>query len=132
MRYLALAGRIAFSLIFLTTPKGHFTAAYVGYATQQGVPLPGLLVPFSAVVAVIGALSIILGYHTKAGAWLIVIFLVPVTLYMHRFWSVTDPMMHGLQVAMFMKNLSILGGALLIAQFGAGPVSLDARRSASL
>jgi putative oxidoreductase len=28
---------------------------------------------------------------------------------------------------MFMKNLSIMGGALLIAYFGAGPMSLDAR-----
>jgi uncharacterized membrane protein YphA (DoxX/SURF4 family) len=30
---------------------------------------------------------------------------------------------------MFLKNLSILGGALLVTQFGAGPLSLDARRS---
>jgi len=30
---------------------------------------------------------------------------------------------------MFMKNISMLGGALLISQFGAGPLSLDARRS---
>jgi putative oxidoreductase len=78
---------------------------------------------------VLGAISIILGYHAKVGAWLIVVFLVPVTLYMHRFWSVTDPMMHGLQLAMFMKNLSMLGGALMIAHFGAGPLSLDARRT---
>jgi putative oxidoreductase len=34
-----------------------------------------------------------------------------------------------MQMIMFMKNVSILGGALLISQFGAGPVSLDARRS---
>jgi putative oxidoreductase len=36
-------------------------------------------------------------------------------------------MMRMMQQAMFMKNLGLLGGALLIAYFGAGPVSLDER-----
>jgi SAM-dependent methyltransferase len=48
---------------------------------------------------------------------------------MHKFWTVTDPMMAQIQMILFMKNLSMLGGALLISQFGAGPFSLDARRS---
>jgi uncharacterized membrane protein YphA (DoxX/SURF4 family) len=34
-----------------------------------------------------------------------------------------------MQMIMFMKNAWILGGALLISQFGAGPLGLDARRS---
>jgi putative oxidoreductase len=38
-------------------------------------------------------------------------------------------MMFQMQMVMFMKNLAILGGALLISQFGAGPLSLDARRA---
>jgi putative oxidoreductase len=50
-----------------------------------------------------------------------------VTLMMHNFWAIADPQMAQLQQGMFMKNLSMLGGALLIAHFGAGPVSLDAR-----
>ncbi len=61
-------------------------------------------------------------------AWLLVLFLVPVTLAMHNFWAVHDPMMAQIQMAMFMKNVSILGGALLISQFGSGPLSLDSRR----
>jgi putative oxidoreductase len=47
---------------------------------------------------------------------------------MHQFWVVSDPMMYQVQFAMFMKNVSMLGGALLISQFGSGPWSLDARR----
>jgi len=47
---------------------------------------------------------------------------------MHNFWAVKDPMMAQMQMAMFMKNVSMLGGALLISQFGAGPLSLDAKR----
>jgi putative oxidoreductase len=59
----------------------------------------------------------------------LVLFLVPVTLAMHNFWAVQDPTMAQIQMAMFMKNVSILGGALLISQFGSGPLSLDARRN---
>jgi putative oxidoreductase len=108
---------------------GHFTPQYVGYAAHQGVPLPGLLVPLSGVIAMLGGLSIVLGYRAKIGAWLLVVFLVLVTPMMHNFWAVTDPMMAGLQLALFMKNVSMLGAALLIAHFGAGPLSLDARRT---
>jgi putative oxidoreductase len=74
----------------------------------------------------LGALSIILGFKARLGGWLIVLFLIPVTFVMHRFWEVKDPMMQQMQMAMFMKNLSMLGGAFIIAYFGAGPLSIDA------
>jgi putative oxidoreductase len=48
---------------------------------------------------------------------------------MHKFWTVTDPMMAQIQMIMFMKNVAMLGGALLISQFGAGQWSLDAWRT---
>jgi putative oxidoreductase len=50
-----------------------------------------------------------------------------VTLAMHAFWAIPDPMMRMMQQAFLMKNLGLLGGALLIAYFGAGPVSFDER-----
>src|SRR5205823_715667 len=109
------------------TVMGHFSPGYIAYAPQAGVPAPGLLVPLSGVIATLGGLSVTLGYKAKVGAWLLVLFLVPVSLAMHNFWAVTDPMMHGMQLAMFMKNVSMLGAALLITQVGAGPLSLDAR-----
>jgi putative oxidoreductase len=93
------------------------------------VPFASVAVPFSGVLALAGGLSILLGYRAKIGAWLIALFLIPVTLMMHKFWTVHDPMMAQIQMVMFMKNMAILGGALLISQFGAGPLSLDARRS---
>ncbi len=128
MVYLVPLGRFLYSLIFLMTVMGHFSAGYIGYAAQAGVPAPGLLVPLSGVIAILGGLSITLGYKAKIGGWLIVLFLVPVTFKMHNFWAVTDPMMRGMQIALFMKNVSMLGAALLITHFGAGPLSLDARR----
>ena len=105
----------------------HFSSQTIAFAASQGVPLAAVIVPLSGLVAFAGGLSILLGYRAKLGAWLIVIFLIGVTP-MHKFWGVSDPMMQQMQMAMFMKNLTMLGGALLISQFGSGSVSLDARK----
>ena len=56
------------------------------------------------------------------------LFLVPVTFMMHNFWAVKDPMMQQFQMAMFLKNISMLGAALFFPQVGTGPLSLDSRR----
>jgi putative oxidoreductase len=125
MKYLALSGRILYSLIFLLAPMGHFSSQTIQYAASSGVPAASFLVPFSGVIALLGALSIMLGYKTKIGAGLIILFLIPITFMMHKFWTVSDPMMQQMQMAMFMKNISMLGGALMIAYWGAGPLSLD-------
>jgi putative oxidoreductase len=122
-------GRFFFALIFLMAGANHFSKQSIGYAASAGVPLASIAVPLSGVLAIVGGFSILLGYRAKLGAWIIVLFLVPVTLMMHKFWLVQDPMMAQIQMILFMKNVSILGGALLISQFGAGPFSLDARRS---
>lgn len=125
MKAVALVGRILFSLIFLISSVGHFSAENIKYAASQGVPLANVLVPASGIMAAVGALSIIVGYKAQVGAWLIVIFLLPVTFMMHQFWDVGDPSVQQMQLAMFMKNISMLGAALLISYFGSGPLSID-------
>ena len=131
MKYLPLLGRICFSAMFIFGAPGHFTARYIAYGAQAGVPAASLFVPLAGVLALLGGLSIALGYKAKLGALLLVVFLIPVTVTMHGFWAIADPMMRAMQQAHFMKNLSMLGGALLIAYFGSGPLSLDSRRPAS-
>jgi putative oxidoreductase len=131
MRFVAPLGRLLFVAIFLMSGPNHFSKGAIGYAAGNGVPFPDLLVPASGVLAVIGGLSILLGYYARIGAWLLVLFLVPVTLMMHNFWAVPDPHAAMTQQAMFMKNVSIMGACLLIAYFGAGPFSIDARRGAA-
>jgi putative oxidoreductase len=122
-------GRFFFALIFLMAGANHFSSQTIAFAASQGVPLASIAVPLSGVLSIAGGLSILLGYRAKLGAWLIVLFLVPVTVMMHKFWLVQDPMMAQIQMILFMKNVAMLGGALLISQLGAGPFSLDARRS---
>jgi putative oxidoreductase len=109
------------------TAFNHFSGKTIAYAASQNVPFASLLVPASGIIATLGGISIILGYKARLGAWLIVLFLVPVTLMMHNFWAITDPMMKQMQMAMFLKNVSMLGAALMITYFGAGPYSIDAK-----
>ena len=90
-----------------------------------GVPFAPLLVPISGVLAIVGGLSVALGYKARWAAWLLVAFLVPVTGMMHAYWRLSDPAAIHIQQAMFAKNLSMLGAALLITQFGAGRSSID-------
>ncbi|MFZ0197655.1 MAG: DoxX family protein [Candidatus Sulfotelmatobacter sp.] len=125
---IVFVGRLLFALIFVMSGPRHFMSQTIAYAASQGVPMASIVVPFSGLLAFLGGLSILLGYRAKLGAWLIVLFLVGVTPMMHKFWAVTDPMMYQMQLVMFLKNLSMLGGALLITQLGSGPWSLDARR----
>jgi putative oxidoreductase len=126
--YLVPLGRLLFAAIFLLSVPGHFKHETIEYAASAGVPMASLLVPLSGLLAFAGGASILLGWHARIGAALLVAFLLPVTFTMHAFWDVGDAMMRQLQMAMFMKNLALVGASLLIAYFGSGPMSLDARR----
>jgi len=128
--YLVLVARFLFSSIFIAAGFGHFSSKEIEMAALAGVPLASLAVPLSGVMSLAGGISVLVGYRARLGALVLAAFLVPVTLAMHKFWGVADPMTAQIQMVMFMKNMSLLGGALLIAHFGAGPLSLDARRAA--
>lgn len=126
MPYVVLIRRLLFAAIFIAAAPRHFTQEGISHAAELGVPWAPVLVPVSGVMACAGGLSILLGCMTRGGAWILVAFLIPVTLMMHAFWTVSDPQQMHTQQAMFAKNLSLLGAALLIVHFGAGPLSLDA------
>src|SRR5258708_10877117 len=94
IKFAVLIGRIFFSAIFILASFNHFTnTQMVTYAAAAGVPMANILVPFSGLLAFLGGLSVLLGFKAQWGAWLIVLFLVPVTLTMHKFWGITDPQM---------------------------------------
>lgn len=127
MKYAVLTGRILFSLIFIMPAFGHFKPETIAFAAAHGVPMANILVPLSTFIMLAGALSVALGYKAKIGGWLLIAFLLPVTFTMHSFWKLTDPMAQQMDLVMFMKNMALVGASLMIAYFGAGPVSLDNR-----
>ena len=65
----------------------NFSSATIDAAAAHGVPLATLLVPLAGVIAVLGGLSVLPGYLARFGALLLLVFLVPVTLVMHKFWG---------------------------------------------
>jgi putative oxidoreductase len=60
------------------------------------------------------------------------VFLVPVTLIMHDFWTLDEGPQRMEQMINFMKNVSISGGLLMVLALGSGPVSIDSLRPPNL
>jgi putative oxidoreductase len=127
MQAFAPIGRIMFSLIFLLSVPNHFKHETVAYAAAAGVPLAHVAVPLAGLVALVGGLSVALGFHARMGAIALLVFLVPVTLFMHKFWGLSDAQQAQMQMINFMKNVALMGGALFFVYAGAGAYSLDAR-----
>ena len=125
MRAIVPIGRVLFALIFVVSVFGHFSGEMITEASAHGVPLATIMVPAAGVLALVGGVSVMLGYRARFGAFLLLVFLVPVTLVMHKFWGIADPQMAMLQKVNFMKNTSLIGACLLIIHYGSGPYSLD-------
>ncbi|MFP5386231.1 MAG: DoxX family protein [Bacteriovoracia bacterium] len=123
--WLVPIGRFLYSIMFVLSGMSHFSSASIDYAASQGLPFAGILVPVSGIIAILGGLSVMLGFHARTGGLLLLLFLIPVTLIMHDFWTITDPQMAQNQFAHFMKNISMIGAGVLIVFYGAGPVSID-------
>lgn len=123
---IVLIGRFLFSLIFVMSGVGHLTSReMVAYAASHGVPFPEWTVPATGVMILVGGLMVMAGFKGKVGAWGLTAFLLPTAFIMHRFWGLEDPGMEAQQMVHFLKNLSMAGGALLVAHFGTGPYSWD-------
>jgi putative oxidoreductase len=126
MDWVWLAGRILFSIGFITAAIGHLRnfAHASKIASASGAPFPKLFTFVSVLLSLLGGISTAAGYHVEIGTVLLLLFLLPVTFMTHRFWKYADPREAGMHQAHFMKNIGLVGGALLILYFGAGPLSL--------
>ena len=122
---LILLGRILFTSIFFATLPTNFNQQKIKGAEANGLPMASLLVPLSSIMAFIGAASVLFGIYGRYGAWLLIIFLLPVSFVQHKFWVIEDPMKRRMQYINFMKNLGLIGGALFIAAYGTGALSVD-------
>lgn len=124
---LAMVGRVLFSSLFLLSGVTHFTnIPYYVALTPQVVPFPIFWTLVSGAIELVGALMILFNYRPRLGAWLIILFLVPVTIIVHGYEMIfADDAAERLnQQAHFLKGLALMGGALLITQLG-----VSARRS---
>ena len=127
---LALVGRILLALMFVLagfSKIGGFDGT-VGYIASKSLPAPALLAALTIVLEVGGGLAIMFGYFTRWSALALAGFTLLVSFIFHAFWSLpADQQM--MQQLMFMKNVSVAGGMLVLAAFGAGAISFDAKRA---
>ena len=120
-RFSELAGRTFLAAIFLISGLGKL-GAYAGTAAyMDSVGVPGALLPAVIAAEVLGAIAIIVGWKTRITALALAGFTLLSGLLFHSNFG--DPV----QMIMFLKNVAITGGFLLLAANGAGALSLDRR-----
>jgi putative oxidoreductase len=125
----ALAGRFLLALIFIVagfSKIGGFGGT-VGYIASKGLPLPQLLAVGTIVLEIVAGAALLIGYRARWAAAALAAFTVLATVLFHNYWAMPAEQQQ-VQQLMFMKNLAITGGLLMVAVLGAGGWSLDARR----
>ena len=125
-----LAGRILMSVMFLIS--GFFKiGAYsqtVAYSASKGLPMASVAIACAAVLELAGGLAILVGFQTKIAAWLLFLYLIPVTFLFHNFWAMQGAEQQQNMIN-FLKNVSIMGGLVILATNGAGAYSVDRSRA---
>ena len=124
----ALIGRILLGAIFIVSgiAKLTDTATTAGYMTAQGIPQAHALAIFAGICELAGGIALATGFLSRLAALGLFLFLIPTTLIFHNFWAL-DGANAKLQMVNFMKNLSIMGGLLLLWAQGPNRLSVDAR-----
>jgi putative oxidoreductase len=117
-QYLAPAGRVLLSAIFLLSGISKIIdwSGTAQFMQSQELPMVPLLLGAAIVFEIGGGLMVLLGWNARWGAWLLFLYLIPVTLVFHNFWAFTGAEQQT-QLVNFLKNLSIMGGLLLIAAY---------------
>ena len=124
--WMHLIGRVLLAIVFVNSGIGHLTQqGTVGYAQSKGVPAPKVMVPLTGVMIIVGAVLVVLGWHRFIGAGLLAIFLLPTPFIMHAFWKAKDPMARVQEQVHFLKDLALLGAALLLAYYARWPWPLS-------
>jgi putative oxidoreductase len=121
-------GRLFISLIFILAGAGKISdfSGGVKFIEQMGIPAAQLLIVIALILELGCGLLILLGCYTRLASWLLVIFLIPITVIFHAFWNYEGDQMAS-QMSNFFKNIAIMGGLILLASYGPGRWSVDAK-----
>ena len=127
-----LVGRILLGLIFVLSGFAKISGfdGTAGYIASKGLPLPQLVAALTIVVELGGGLALMAGLYTRQAVVALAGFTLLAGVIFHNFWAVPQAEQMAQQIN-FMKNLAIAGGMLVVAAFGPGRLSLDARRLAA-
>ena len=125
---IALIGRVLLAFMFVYSGFGKIggferTAANIA---SKGLPLPEIGAAIAIAVELGGGLMLALGWKARCAALAIAVFTLAAAFLFHNFWTMTDQAMRTNQI-MFLKNITIIGGMLMVVAFGPGRYSLDRR-----
>ncbi len=118
--FLMFVGRFFLGLAFLWAAVEkimNFDAA-TQMVADKGFSEAAVFVIGACVVELLGGLSLIFGYRTRWGAFVLALFLIPTTMIYHRFWEVGEAHRQ-VEILLFLKNLAIFGGLLYVIACGA-------------
>jgi putative oxidoreductase len=126
----ALVGRILLALIFITSGFGKIGGfeGTVGYIASKGLPVASVVAALTILVELGGGLAVLFGFLTRWAALALAVFSLLAGFIFHAYWGVPADQVMGQQIN-FWKNVSIAGGFLVLAAFGAGAISIDAKRA---
>ena len=123
---LLIVGRVLFGGVLAFTGLNHFTQTdqMVGYAEYKGLPAPRFSVLASGVLLVLGGLGVIAGVLPVVAALALAAFLVVSAVAMHDFWNVPEDQTQD-EMNSFLKNITLAGGALVVAASATGTWALS-------
>ena len=124
MPYAPLIARILVGGMFVMAGISKITgfAGTVAFATSVGLPAPQLAIIIAILIEILGGLSVLLGYRIKWGAGALALFTIAAAVIFHADFA------NQMQQTLFVKNLAITGALLYMMRFGAGLLSLDAKK----
>jgi len=121
---LPLVGRIGLAGIFLLSgvSKALDPVGSMAYIASVGLPFPSLALAGAILVEILGGVLLVLGYRTRLVAGALALFSLATALFFHSNLGDANQFIH------FFKNIAMAGGLAQVVAFGAGTLSLDARR----
>lgn len=123
-----LAGRLALGVIFVKSGLQKLLAlgAFAASLASRGVPQSSFWAVVGATVELVGGILIVTGLKTRYASLLMILFVIVATGISHRYWEFADAAARRAQESQFFKNLSIIGGFILLFATGSGRFGLDA------
>lgn len=128
--YVPVAGRLLLALMFILAGYGKLgnidgTAAFIA---SGGLPAPAVLAVAVGLLELFGGLALVAGYQVRLTGLALAVFTLAASVVFHAYWAVPAEQQYVVQL-LFMKNLSVAGGLMLISALGAGALSVDAWRA---
>ena len=128
---LNLFGRILIVALFLPAGLSKLTGfeGTLGYFSSLGIPAPTLALVATIVIEIVGVIALLVGFKTRLVAIIMALFTLAAAVTGHAFWAAPADAAFIAQL-LFFKNISVMGGLLVVASAGAGSFSFDGRKEA--